>query len=190
MTCIVGLVEDGVVYMGGESAMTGDTELWLIREPKVFRKGDLLIGCSGSSRFLQLVRYKFDPGEIDKDNLMEWMVTTFVDRLRECLVDGRFVKDELIDNLNGNLMIGVRGCLFELTGEYEVNQNREPYSVLGSGRNYARGSMYATDDSIVERKAMLPYDRVFLAVNAACEFDAHCRPPINVYRSDQPQNKA
>ena len=57
MTAIVGLVHKGRVWMGGDSAYSTDDEVWIQRDPKVFRRGDVLIGTCGTGRFESLMRY-------------------------------------------------------------------------------------------------------------------------------------
>ncbi len=38
MTCIVGLIEKGIVYIGGDSASTDNCDIKTIKSPKVFKK--------------------------------------------------------------------------------------------------------------------------------------------------------
>ena len=47
MTCIIGLVEKGHVYMGGDSIAVSDWDMERLRPQKVFQVGDYLIGCEG-----------------------------------------------------------------------------------------------------------------------------------------------
>ena len=58
MTCIVGLVHNGIVYIGGDSAaITIDGVQFLRSDPKVFIKEDFLIGFTSSYRMGQLIRF-------------------------------------------------------------------------------------------------------------------------------------
>ena len=50
MTCIVGLVENGVVYIGGDSSGVGGWNLMLRKDRKVFRVGEALLGFTSSFR--------------------------------------------------------------------------------------------------------------------------------------------
>ena len=49
MTCIVGLVHEGVVYIGGDSAGVGGMSLTVRADEKVFRNGEFLMAL-GSRR--------------------------------------------------------------------------------------------------------------------------------------------
>ena len=61
MTCIVGVVDNGKVYMGGDSAGVGGLCIETRKQPKVFRNGDFLIGYTDSFRMGQLLQYKMSP---------------------------------------------------------------------------------------------------------------------------------
>ncbi|HRH83558.1 MAG TPA: hypothetical protein PK210_04910 [Bacteroidia bacterium] len=61
MTCIVGLVDQEKVIIGGDSAATVGTSISLWSDPKVFKIGDFIFGCEGSFRMIQLMKYKFIP---------------------------------------------------------------------------------------------------------------------------------
>ncbi len=63
MTCIVGLVHEGVVYMGGDSAATSSAYLnqTILATEKVFRNGEFLIGAAGSERASLLLRHSLSP---------------------------------------------------------------------------------------------------------------------------------
>lgn len=93
MTCIAGLVQNGTVYMGGDSAAVNGWGMTLLKEPKVFRNGDFLIGCSGSARMITLLRHSLVPPkqEAEEDTLL-FMATRFIDAVRDCLKNGGLAK--------------------------------------------------------------------------------------------------
>ena len=45
MTCIVGYI-DKVAYIGGDSAASGGDSVNIRKDPKVFRNGDFIFGCT------------------------------------------------------------------------------------------------------------------------------------------------
>ena len=57
MTCIVGLVDDGKVYMGGDAASVDGYIVRTSALSKVFRNGPFLIGYSTSWRMGQILQY-------------------------------------------------------------------------------------------------------------------------------------
>src|SRR5262245_34038271 len=86
MTCIVGFVEGRSVWIGGDSAGVGGYDLTVRADEKVCRNGPMLFWFTSSFRMGQLLRYgltvpeRFPSMDVDK-----FMVTTFVDAVRECL---------------------------------------------------------------------------------------------------------
>src|SRR5437868_10225276 len=99
MTCIVGLVQNGKVYIGGDSAGSNNWQLTIRKDAKVFFNGDFLIGAGTSFRMIQLLRYSFKPPvyeniEDNPDYLSCYMATSFVDGIRECLKNGGFAKKD------------------------------------------------------------------------------------------------
>jgi len=58
MTCVVGLVEDGTVYLGGDSAGTSQNDMDIYRTDKVFTRPPFIFGGAGSYRGIQLLKYE------------------------------------------------------------------------------------------------------------------------------------
>ena len=89
MTCIVGLVHEGTVFIGGDSAGVAGLSLVVRADEKVFRNGDFLMGFTTSFRMGQLLRYKLDPPRRHPDDrVAKYMVVDFIDAVRECLKAG------------------------------------------------------------------------------------------------------
>lgn len=85
MTVIVGLVNKGDVYIGGDSAGVAGLDITIRADEKVFTNGPFLMGFTTSFRMGQLLRYKFDPPKqtVNTDD-MKYMVTDFIDATRKC----------------------------------------------------------------------------------------------------------
>ena len=89
MTCIVGLVHEGVVYIGGDSAGVGGMSLTVRADEKVFQNGEFLMGFTTSFRMGQLLRYSLKPPRRHPDDeINQFMVVTFTNAVRECLKAG------------------------------------------------------------------------------------------------------
>ena len=88
MTCIIGLVRDGNVWIGADSAVTHD---WIIHNhanPKLFRLHDLLIGASGPVRNRQIIQFhltKFLPAFEEGDDPDDYIFRAVPDAFRACL---------------------------------------------------------------------------------------------------------
>ena len=69
MTCIIGLVADGRVYLGGDSAAVHGWTRRRTRLRKVFRKGPFLVGYTTSFRMGQLLEHQLlqvRAGQVDR----------------------------------------------------------------------------------------------------------------------------
>jgi hypothetical protein len=96
MTCIVGLIDNGKVWMGGDSAGVSGLDVTVRKDPKVFKNGDFLIGYTSSFRMGQLLRFKFNPpkyyAEQHNNDEYQYMCTDFIEAIRICLKAGGYSK--------------------------------------------------------------------------------------------------
>ena len=58
MSCVVGVVNKGKVWMGADSAASDGEDMVSLTNHKVFFCGPLLIGCVGSIRMTQIIQYR------------------------------------------------------------------------------------------------------------------------------------
>jgi ATP-dependent protease HslVU (ClpYQ) peptidase subunit len=175
MTCIVGLVDDdGMVYMGGDSAATLGNDLRLMAGGKVSRVGEFLIGITGSVRTAQIMRHALRPPPIT-DDLDAYMATAFVDALRECFKAAGFARREQEQERAGaaTLLVGVRGRLYLVCTDYGIVRAQEPFAAIGCGDMPALGALYAT-------AGRHPGERVGLALAAAEHFNIGVRRPFTL----------
>lgn len=174
MTCIVGLVDNKRVYIGGDSAGVGDYDLTVRADAKVFHNGPFLFGFTSSFRMGQLLRYAFKPPKHDSDlSDYEYLVTTFVDALRECLKAGGWARKENEQEGAGTFLLGYRGHLYRIEGDYQVGEGADSYGACGCGQSVALGAMYASEGQEPKR-------RIKTALAAAERFSAGVRGPFVV----------
>lgn len=93
MTCIVGLVDNGVVYMGADSLGSNYQSKTVRNDKKVFKLKDsdkAVVGFAGSYRIGQLLMYS--SGLIDsrdEPNIdHEYLVTKVIPKVSNVLVNG------------------------------------------------------------------------------------------------------
>lgn len=174
MTAIVGLVYEGRVYLGGDSASARGWTQTLLAEPKVHRTGPYVIGSSGSLRSLQLIRHAFTPPAPTVD-LMSFMATTFVDAVRPVLKDGGWATktNEQEMNTDSMFMVGVNGHLFQVDAAYAVCESTTGYMAIGCGDDFALGAMHATE-------GQPPKQRIRAALAAAAQFSMGVSAPFNI----------
>lgn len=174
MTCIVALIDDSKIWMGGDSAGVGGYDLQVRKDEKVFRNGDFLMGFTTSFRMGQLLRYALKPPKCHPDtDVYEFMVTDFIDTVRQCLKDGGYAKKENEVEEGGTFLVGVAGRLFVVDEDYQVGEMRVPFAAVGCGRAYALGSMKATEGQPAK-------ERIRQALEAAEEFSAGVRGPFTI----------
>jgi ATP-dependent protease HslVU (ClpYQ) peptidase subunit len=174
MTAIVGLVDKGKVYIGGDSAGAGGYHLQIRADEKVFRNGPFLFGFTTSFRMGQLLRYAFAPPKHDSDmSDYAYLVTAFVDGIRACLKAGGYNKTKEGEENGGTFLLGYRGHLYKVADDYQVAESADNFDACGCGQPVALGALYATDGEKPEK-------RVRKALKAAERFNTDVRGPFVV----------
>lgn len=174
MTCIAGLIDNGVIYMGSDSAGVAGYEMQRRADPKVFLNNGFIIGFTSSFRMGQLLRYSFTPpARKENQELFAYMVTDFVDSVRECLKQGGYARVENNEDFGGTFLVGHKGKLFVIDSDFQVGEMLEPYAAVGCGQAYALGSLYSTDGKE-------PMERLQNALAAAEMFSAGVRGPFKI----------
>ncbi|TIX28883.1 hypothetical protein [Mesorhizobium sp.] len=161
MTCIVGLVDGGKVYIGGDSAAVAGESIEMRSNRKVFRKGVFVIGFTGSYRVGQLMQYKMGASApATGGDLMVHMVTKFAKELKK-------VGGDEIDEL----LVGHAGRLFKIGADYSIGEYAS-YTAAGAGAQYALGRLHGGAGG--------PEDRLRAALEAAQTHCAGVRAPFHI----------
>lgn len=172
MTCIVGYVSNGRVFMGGDSACGfGNSEL-VLKNANVFRKGYFIIGCTTSFRMAQLLEFGLiPPPKMQGISTLEYMATVFVDAVRATLKAGGFaaVRDE--EESGGHFLVGYEGQLFHIQPDFSVIETIHGFDAVGCGDAVALGAMAASEKAD-------PAARILCALEAAETFCAGVRRPF------------
>ena len=179
MTCIVGLLDKGKVYIGGDSAGVAGYGLTVRADEKVFINGDFVMGFTSSFRMGQLLRYSLKPPKYHPDiDLIEYMVTDFIEAIRKCLKDGGFAEKKDEKEKAGTFLVGFNGKLFKIDSDYQVGIPTQAFDACGCGEDIALGSMYSNS-------SLPPIDRITQALEAAEQFSAGVRRPFVVKQLGQ-----
>lgn len=174
MTCIVGVVRDGKVFIGGDSAgVDGRYGLTVRADKKVFRNGDFVMGFTSSFRMGQLLAFGFYPPKprVGMD-VMEYMVTDFIDAARSRMKYGGYAKIENSVEEGGTFLVGYAGRLFCVANDFQVGESSYGFDACGCGDLIALGSLYSTR-SWADQEARLKE-----ALTAAESFSAGVRAPF------------
>lgn len=175
MTCIAAVAEKGTVWIGGDSAGVAGYDLTLRADEKVFTRGPFVFGFTSSFRMGQLLRYRLETPAFDVADagLSEYMATTFVDAVRKCLREGGWLTKEKEQESGGTFIVGARGRIFVIHGDFQVGEPLDGFGAVGCGRDIALGSLYTTE-------GLAPETRLLTALKAAERFSAGVRAPFVV----------
>lgn len=181
MTCIVGLVDKGDVYIGGDSAGVAGLSISIRADEKVFGNGPFIMGFTSSFRMGQLLRYKFSPpAQTIHQNDMEYMVTSFIDACRQCFRTNGFGDKDATHG--GTFLVGYKGNLYTVESDFQVGKLHAPFDAVGCGSDLALGALYASEK-------MSPEDRINLALGAASTFSAGVAPPFVILKLESENKK-
>jgi ATP-dependent protease HslVU (ClpYQ) peptidase subunit len=175
MTCIVGYVENGTVWIGGDSVgSSGHLEVeYSPADTKVFIREDILFGCSGSHRTCQLLRHVLVvPKKTQGQEDSEYIYGVLIPAVVKCFKDNEaiVIKDCRVDGELG-VLFGYNGKLYALHGYFSAMQPCTPYFASGSGREIAFGSMYAFEQYQFNHKnKMTAEERIGRSIDAAKQF--------------------
>lgn len=179
MTCIVGLIDDARVYIGGDRLATTDGGRKFHRtDEKVWKKGpDMIFGAAGGGRGIQLLAYgsAIPPLKVGQD-LKEYLTLDFVDAVKSALHQGGDLEvEDGIEVANIHFILGYDGRLFTFYGSFAFEEVMEKYTAVGSGAEFALGSLYATEDSDLTSE-----ERIEMALEAAEYFNAFVKGPYDI----------
>lgn len=173
MTCIVGLVDHGTVWLGADSAGVASDHYVVRQDRKVFRNKQMIFGFTTSFRMGQLIQNSLVIPEhsINVDDF-KYLTTTFMDALVSCLESKKFaqVHDNVVEG--GTFLLGYRGVLYSIDADFQVGIPTLPYESCGCGWAYAKGAM-----SILIGQHLTPRVKVTRALEAAAMFNSAVRPP-------------
>lgn len=182
MTCIVGLVDNDRVIIGGDTAGTNGWLGQTIRaDVKVFHNGPYVMGFTTSFRMGQVLRYHADLRQPDTWDIDKYMATTFVDECRRVLKEAGWMTINSGNEVGGTFLVGYRDRLYTVMSDWQVAQAVDGYDAVGCGDTLALGALFATKDS-----DQGPEDRVRLALDAASHHSAGVAPPYTILTTEAP----
>jgi len=178
MTCIAAVAKDGKVYMGGDSAMTdeGSGIVSRMHLPKVFIKGEYIVGYAGSARFGKLMQHVFEyPKPIQSiktsEQLDAFLNGVVVTALRKQAQEMSLEKEEKEDF---QVLIGLRGHLFEFDEDWAMFEVGRNYNAVGSGAAVALGSLFTTE------AWKDPNKRIRVALEASSLYTPYVGEPFDI----------
>ena len=177
MTCLIGVVEGNTMYLGADSIGANDDYQLIRRDSKIFRKRDMLIACTHSFRFRDIIRYDFElPKHPEGMSVEKYMVTIFIEGLRKKLKDCGHIKIGDGDNSGCGLLIAYRGKILKIENDFQLGQANTDYDSHGSGMYHAMSSMFTTSGYNIK-----PEERMRLAFESCRRYvQGSCAPPYKI----------
>jgi ATP-dependent protease HslVU (ClpYQ) peptidase subunit len=180
MTCIVGLVESGDVWLGGDGMVSVGDAKTPCHAPKVFPVGTLLMAVSGQPRIAQILAHRFELPERGTDDVFAWLcrdvVTAMWARFEE-LEALQIDKDDDCKTAKSSILVAYEGRLFWIDGLGGVYETQCAFECCGTGGDVASGYLLGnTTDP--------PEQRIFGALRAAAELLISVGPPFHVMKLD------
>ncbi len=154
MTCIASWIESpNKIHIAADSLASADYTKSFRKDRKVFKINDeIIIGFAGSFRMGQLLQYSQIEGGLytlqvpdEPDYVYEFMVNDFINRTRLIFEDGGFLKKINEVEEGGEFIVGLRGRVFTIYDDFQVEENDCPYSAIGCGAETAMGALMALD---------------------------------------------
>ncbi len=176
MTCIIGLQEDGIAYIGADSASSNEWETRRTAIRKVFKCGEYIIGYTTSFRMGQILQHNINYPVCDEPT-EEFMVKEFVEIVRKGLKDFGYSKIESNEETGGQFIVGVKGKIFEIGSDYQVGHTLDGLTAVGCGWMFALGAMKANEMEI-------PIRRIMKSLEVAEYFSGGVRSPFTVLSTE------
>lgn len=182
MTCIVGIVEDVNVIIGADSAGISGDDITIRKDPKIFKKGDFIIGGTTSFRMIQLLRFSLELPEIKGRDIYEYLCTDFVNAVRQCFKDGGFLqKTDSGEDLGGRFLIGYKNRLFSIEEDFQVGEAKRGYDAIGAGSTYALGVIHIIKEYPIFFKDN--FENVLEALRSAQVHSSSVEAPFHIYHT-------
>lgn len=174
MTCVVGLVDKGTVYIGVDSAAVQGWTRRKSKVAKVFRRGPFLIGYTTSFRMGQLLQHHLDvpPQEAAQDDVA-YLVTHFIEKARALFKEKGFAKVESNTEKGGQFLVGYKGRLYSVESDFQVGEHEDGYDAIGSGADFALGALAALT-------RLKPTERITRALEIAAHFNMGVCAPFSI----------
>ena len=177
MTCIIGMIKNKKVYIGGDSAGVCGYDVTIRRDSKVFKNGNFIIGYTSSFRMGQLLRFKLKvKDQLEEQDDYEYMCTTFIDAVRECLKDNGY---SVVNNNNeyiGEFLVGYNSRLYYIGNDLQVGESYDNFHSVGCGECYAKGAM----EILTKSSKQSPRQIIKKALEIVVKFSGGVRPPFNI----------
>jgi hypothetical protein len=185
MTCVVALIHENKVLLGGDAAASDDKSGLIFQrtDPKVFKVGQFGIAFVDSFRMGQILQYNWTPPVYKPTtgyrNLDKFIRTKFIESIKDAFKEqgyGSFGSGTEDGDSGGIFIIAVQGAgrIFTMDSDFHIGEVDVQYMAEGAGQELALGSLFSTT------AVKTPRRRVRMALDAAAKFNMSVRPPFTI----------
>lgn len=142
----------------------------------------MIIGFSGSVRDLDLLTYaeklidKRDEPNIDH----KYIVTKVIPNLINLFTNNsRNINDKGINGIESYFLLAYKDKMWLIESNYAVLDIVDNYNAIGSGVNFALGSLHTTEDM-----DLTPVEKIHMALQSASKFAVGVAPPFYIINTD------
>lgn len=176
MTCVVGMVRGGGVWLAADSGGYGaDSEIFRYSTPKVWRWGDILFGGAGSWRAMQVLQqYLCDESVFELRSQYKdaesFLVQAIIPQI-SMLFTIHFSDPSVND---WTLLLGFEGSLYLVESDYLCIPIMDGYCAIGSAEREATGALAVLSSN----KRAPPGELLRRALEAVEKHSGVCTPPF------------
>lgn len=174
MTCIVVLIKNGDVYMGGDSFGGSSNSKNMYTRSKVFLKERFVVGYTSSFRMGQILEFDWEPPKQLNEDDYEYLVTKVVPSIQKIFKDKKYGTEKDGEQEGGAFLIGYNGKCYYVQNDFSVLEPQDGYDSVGSGYKLALGSLASTEDWDD------PEQRIRKAIEVAEKYQPTVGGPINI----------
>lgn len=180
MTCIVGLVEEDMTYIGADSLGSNSYIKVVRKDKKVFKLKDTssaILGYTSSFRMGQLLMYATNLiDKRDEPNINhEYLVTKFIPNIIKLFENGGYVINNKGEKQGGEFLLGYKDKLYKIESDFQIGISTDNYAACGCGEEFALGSLKTTEN--MELNAI---ERIHKALQSATKFSVGVAPPYYI----------
>ena len=177
MTCIIGLEEDGRVYIGADSCTSnGGFDRDSVLDKKIFRKNGFIFAHTGTVRAKQIIEHLIDfpsPKTFDDNFVINKIAEPIRSKFKE--IGYSEIKDNQESTEDG-FIIAYKQSAYFIYSNYTVSRNKDGLITAGCGGRFARGAMLALKD-------LPPIERIERALEIASICSVAVESPFEIWET-------
>jgi ATP-dependent protease HslVU (ClpYQ) peptidase subunit len=175
MTCIVGIVNNGKIWMGSDSCISDSVLSETVPIDKVMIKKNVMIGVAGNFRLFDLIDQHYYG--IKKSIKSNYIRGDFIENIISILEVNKMLgknENDIMELSENNLLIGFDKKLYYIEKSLAVFNCPSWGYAIGSGSDVAKGSLLSTQDK-------KPKDRIMSALYASTMVCSDVKEPFKIY---------